>query len=338
MAHHHHEDDTYFLDQLCMVALSGAFGVICLALYFLQQGMLFRLLGQQFHPFVLGSGIVLVVIAGLRAGLLWQQAGQRQGADADQQGHAHDECCAHSDGDNGHAHAHSHAEHAHSHAHGDHDHGDDHAHAVGHAHSHSHSHGDGADHEHAWAPWRYVVLLIPIMLFLLGLPSKGPALNANLGKIEVDFTEEAMQAATFVSVGPSGWAQIVAVRASADQVDKEAIPVDFKRLEIMSSSASDRDYWNGKTIKVKGQFMPQSDRVFHLVRLRIQCCAADAVQLNVPIIAKDSITDIQPESWVVVTGRVAFREVDGKTTTSILVQSRRAVEKTSPDINPYEQF
>ena len=50
MAHHHdHEDDTYFVDQLCMVGLSGAFGVICLCLYFWgapqgQQSMLDLLL------------------------------------------------------------------------------------------------------------------------------------------------------------------------------------------------------------------------------------------------------------------------------------------------------
>ena len=40
--HHHHDDDgdTYFIDQLCMVGLSGAFGVICLCLYFWQTRML----------------------------------------------------------------------------------------------------------------------------------------------------------------------------------------------------------------------------------------------------------------------------------------------------------
>src|SRR6516225_9604212 len=29
-SHSHDEPDTYFIDQLCMVGLSGAFGVICL--------------------------------------------------------------------------------------------------------------------------------------------------------------------------------------------------------------------------------------------------------------------------------------------------------------------
>src|SRR5262245_48833415 len=78
---HHHADDTYFLDQICMVALSGAFGVICLSLYFIQKSMLNLLLGQQFHAFVLGSGIALVVIAVIRAGMLWSMAGGNVGHD-----------------------------------------------------------------------------------------------------------------------------------------------------------------------------------------------------------------------------------------------------------------
>src|SRR5262249_42131137 len=38
--------------------------------------------------------------------------------------------------------------------------------AHGHSHSHGHSHAHG-DHEHAGAPWRYVVLLLPVVLYVL---------------------------------------------------------------------------------------------------------------------------------------------------------------------------
>ena len=54
---HSHEEDSYYLDQLCMVTLSAAFGGICLALYFWKTAMLNDMLGQQFHLFVLLSGI-----------------------------------------------------------------------------------------------------------------------------------------------------------------------------------------------------------------------------------------------------------------------------------------
>src|SRR5262249_54261500 len=49
----------------------------------------------------------------------------------------------------------------------DHDHGHGHGHSHAHGHSHSHAHGDG--HDHGWAPWRYVVLLLPVVLYFLVL-------------------------------------------------------------------------------------------------------------------------------------------------------------------------
>ena len=81
--HDHHDGDTYYLDQICMVGISGAFGAICLALYIQNaraaddaQSMLRLLLGPQFHLFVLGSGIALVLVATVRAVMLWRSAGR----------------------------------------------------------------------------------------------------------------------------------------------------------------------------------------------------------------------------------------------------------------------
>jgi hypothetical protein len=340
---HQHEEDTYFLDQLCMIALSGAFGAICLAMYFIQQGMLYRLLAPQFHPFVLASGIALVVISAIRGAVLWSEAGARRAAlvetdhlDESDSGHSHD--------DPGHDHAHSHAHahsQAHAHSHSDDEHGHSHAHShaevPSHAHSHGHSPGGHADHDHAWAPWRYVVLLIPIILFLLGLPSRPPQIVAQ--EVVIDTRAEAEQAARLTGLGVDGWQQLGFLAASVqDQADQTPIPVNFKRLETMASSPGERDHWKGKTISVKGQFMPQTDRLFTLVRLSIQCCAADAVQLNVPILAREPITDIKREEWILVTGRVDFREVKGKQTAIVLVNRRSAIRSTPPDLNPYEQL
>src|SRR5476651_2526757 len=72
--HSHDEGDSYFIDQLCMVGLSGAFGMICLCLWFWQTEMLKNLLAEQFHLYVLLSGIALVVIAFTRGGVLWFQS------------------------------------------------------------------------------------------------------------------------------------------------------------------------------------------------------------------------------------------------------------------------
>jgi hypothetical protein len=369
MDHHHHEDETYFLDQICMVALSGAFGVICLCMYFLQQGMLYRLLGEQFHPFVLASGVALVLIALVRAATLWSQAGAVAHENHDLVHGFADEDHTHSHGEHGHgehshgehshshdhsdvSHAHSHGEHAHSHGDSGHDHGHSHAElaqsrAFGHipqsSSAHSHSHADShADHDHGWAPWRYVVLLVPIILFLLGLPSKGPSIDKDrLGKVDTtrDVIEEATFATTLTALSGHGWSALgaLAARQASDALAGDVQPVNVKLLEAMASSAAEREYWKGKTIQVRGQYAPQSDRVFSLVRFRIQCCAGDAVQIDIPVLAKDSITHVKSQGWVEVTGRVDFRQIQGTLKTIVIVANRNHVQPCNPDLNPYVQ-
>ena len=362
MVHDHHEDETYFLDQICMVALSGAFGVICLCLYFLQQGMLYRLLGTQFHPFVLASGIALVVLAVVRAGMLWSMAGPK----IEDHSHGHDGCCQ--DESHSHEHSHSHGagahDHGHSHSH-DHGHsqanrGHDHSHAVlaesrafGHtpasapaatpSHAHSQSQGH-ADHDHGWAPWRYVVLLVPIILFMLGLPNKGPSFNAS-SVAAVDTTGDAIEEAKFyftlTALGSDRLAPLgpILVRlvadAEASDVDRT---LDVKKLENLAARATDREYYKGKTVQVRGQYAQRNERYFELARFKIQCCAGDAIPISVPVLAKDSITGYKEQQWVEVTGRLDFRpDAKGSFKTVLRVTQRNQVRQCNPDLNPYFQ-
>jgi uncharacterized membrane protein YraQ (UPF0718 family) len=214
--HSHDEPETYFIDQLCMVGLSGAFGVICLCLWFWQTDMLKNLLAVQFHLYVLLSGIALVVIAFTRGWILWRQSRDP----AFVPGHDHDHA---------HEHGHEHAvqekstlqlavKSAPAHEHGsalghehkpagtgghDHEHHGSsapHEHTIGHAHAH-HDH-DEADHDHGWAPWRYVVILVPIILFLLGLPNQPPSIT-DLGheRLIGDFTSIIYEALPFIVLG-----------------------------------------------------------------------------------------------------------------------------------------
>src|SRR5262249_48248084 len=151
--------------------ICAAFGGVCLAMYFWQTEMLALLLAPQFYPFVLLSGVGLLALVVVRSVALWRQMGARA-----QAGHAH-----HHDHEHHHHHDHDHEHCGHDHdpGHGGHDHANHaHDHDHGHAHAHDHDHG----HDHSWAPWRYVVLLIPIMLFLLGLPSRG--LNVQAAQLD----------------------------------------------------------------------------------------------------------------------------------------------------------
>src|SRR5262249_39050801 len=86
--------------------------------------------------------------------------------------------------------------------------------------------------------------------------------------------------------------------------------VDYKLLEGMASREDLRRYWKDKIIEVRGQYMPVggSKQQFQLVRIKVNCCASDAITLRVPMLAREPITKFSPEDWVKVTGRVEFRE------------------------------
>jgi hypothetical protein len=362
---HDHEGDSYFIDQLCMVGLSGAFGMICLCLWFLQSNMLALMLGPQFHLYVLLSGFVLVTLAGIRGVILWNQS--RDPNFKGDHDHAHH--------DHGHAHEHHHHEHAiasgapthsavqtelplaahgascgHDHAHGEscgHDHAHAHGHAVPHTHGHHHHHHDhdAADHDHNWAPWRYVVILVPIILFMLGLPNKPPSIVAGQGESIVAISPEAETYVRLTSLGEDPLSQVILLGSYANAAhyeDKNAQfveKVDYKTLEGMANSAGLRADWKGKTIEVRGQYSPMngSSQIFQLVRLKISCCANDAVQLNVPMVCSENITGIALSDWVKVQGRVDFRESNGAFRTVVIVSKAKNIEKCPPDTNPYIQ-
>jgi hypothetical protein len=436
MAHHHeHDNDTYYLDQLCMVGVTGAFAGICLTMYFLNTTMLGLLLKPEFHPLILASGIALLAIVLVRGVLLWQAVGNKPEAPS-RPLHNHDH----------HDHGHGGHDHHHDHGHCDHDHHHEHVEAHEHHHHEHHVHAGTAtpaaatlslpvlasahdhDHDHSWAPWRYVVLLVPLMLFMLGLPSKAlPVVEGGT----VDVTREASIASALIAVGPAPFNQaVMAAVLTADMsavervaeiyidgkratlaelkpgmnvagvlvIDKQVmgnkgvakinasdsilprapdytnlgiikavdvrektltvattengkevlqtfdleapIYIGFKELEALAFNPDSRTNWSGKKVQVIGQFAPygRSDRWFSLARYRIQCCAADAVQLNVPIFCKEVLKDFKRDDWVRVTGRVEFREQPGRpgTYNTVLVVNRWAnIVRTAADTDPY---
>jgi hypothetical protein len=366
---HSHGGDTYFIDQLCMVGLSGAFGVICLCLWLWQTQMLTLMLGPQFHFYVLLSGIALTVLAVARAAILWQQSRDPKfvaGHDHHHHDHAHDHKHDHQHAHAikeatptavqslpmttaastcGHEHApgetceHGHEHHHHEHAPGekcDHEHHHAHEHNIGHAHA-APDH-DEADHDHGWAPWRYVVVLLPIILFLLGVPNKPPALEAK--DKSVMSSPELDNYLRVLTLTTDTLGQLVYVGAVYNLPDDvaEAIPVDFKTLESMATDA-ERPKWDKKVVRVIGQYSPVagSNQVFMLVRLKISCCANDAVQLDVPMASREPITGISRDEWVKVKGRVEFRRRGNSYVTVLMISKASNVEKSPPDPNPYIQ-
>jgi uncharacterized membrane protein YcgQ (UPF0703/DUF1980 family) len=119
-----------------------------------------------------------------------------------------------------------------------------------------------------------------------------------------------------------------------------AFGMDFKTLESLAFREGLRREYSGKTVQVVGQFAPRgdSDRIFTLVRHRMQCCVGDAIQLNVPIVSREPLKGFQRDQFVKVTGRVEFAEnptKPGQFRTILRVSRARYVENTDADPEPY---
>jgi len=310
MGHTHAASDrnVYYLDQLCTIGFCGALGLVQILLYYCKSSsgikVLDIILSQKFHIPVLISGIVLLSLAVVRGIALWVSVGKAGGnANHDHDcGHEHEhEASEHVHGhspDHGHTHEHEHAQHViaeeHMHANaGEHDHDCDH--------EHEHSHDCG--HDHGWAPWRYVVLLLPILLFLIGLP--WPA----------DAVEE-------------------------EPLEPGVVEIGFKDLQ-QANRDDQRGSWEGKLVRVKGQYAAgHSDNTFTLFRMKMTCCAADAYPLPVTIVSPEPLASGNLQNqWVNVTGKVTFEKPRGRDeyVTTLKMRTINDIKPTYPDPNPYLQ-
>src|SRR5262245_22841218 len=230
-AHHHHDPSAYYTEQLCTIGFCGAFGGIAVAIY--ATGLIRNVLAEGIlHYSLLAGGIALLVLVFLRAVALWFSVGEP----ISDHHHDHgDDCCGHD-----HAHEHEHAvttapqglplvtDIGHEHHHG-HD----------HSHDHSHSH-DGHDHDHSWAPIRYIVLLVPILLyFFVPLNALSPTASAGFK-------------------GP-----LMAEWMNSIQSTGDLGQLEFRELDGAARDEGRRSYYAGKIARITGQFSPSpNDRMF----------------------------------------------------------------------------
>jgi hypothetical protein len=302
MAHdhdHHHDPSTYYMEQLSTIAACAALALVtCLWWWKSYQGGqgLTLFIAKQYHPLVLGGGLGLFALVLIRAIAVWRSVDKTVEANGHNHDHGHDH--------HGHEHTHDH-DHGHEHTH-DHGHGHEHTHDHGHSHEcgdgcgHSHEHGiataaavapahshghDHHGHEHGWAPWRYIVLAIPVLLFFLNLP--------NDGFVGRDVTQGLN--------GPEG-----------EIADKGFAPeLGFKELEAAALTPQTREDKTGKTVKLVGKYIGDDPKRFSLTRYQMKCCSADAVPLNAAIMVDPNSKDkLDPRKlrnkWVEVTGQLQF--------------------------------
>jgi hypothetical protein len=261
-------------------------------------------------------------------------------------------------------------------------------------------------------PWRYIVLMLPIVLYFLGMPNSGLGarggstadLEAGMGgayakntglkiikggevvgvaqdspafKAGIRVHDYITKIAPAGQDGPSPLEKAVSIKAmSAEEAakviggedqtkvgltvqhagqdkpeeieltrKKDTLVLEFLELERASYDLKSRNYFEGRTVRLKGQYAPGNDRrTFSLVRFKIKCCAADAIVLNVVIRldpqAQGDLSQFKPNDWIEVMGRVEFLKKRGQEEEYVAVlnvPSSNDVVPAQPESNPYLQ-
>jgi hypothetical protein len=322
-AHAHAEGEgTYFLDQLFTILACGGVGLVAVLMY--QTGMLSRILVPMFFVPTLLGGVALLVMVVIRGIAVWQLAGARKAAEAaaNSGGHEH----GHS-----HGHAHAHDDCGHEHSHGD-DCGHDHAHAAGDAHAHTEAGGD--DHDHGWAPWRYMVIAVPVFLYFLGLPREGLWTNIIEKNMGGNLRSNPDRMALSLAAGSPAM-----TKALRKPPRDEPLKLAFSELTAAAAFPVRHDAYEGDAGMIRGQFVPVrgSDREFTLLRVDRKCCVADEIYLETRIQAPDPIRGIEPYQWVVVEGLISFEQNEkGKWIPVITPKSNADIRPAEPAPNANE--
>jgi uncharacterized repeat protein (TIGR03943 family) len=200
----------------------------------------------------------------------------------------------------GHKHGHD-AVHEHDHANCDHNHEHEHKHDEG-----CKDHDCGHDHSHAWTPAKYAVLLLPVVLYLLELPNAGFSAD-RIGR-------------DLVATELEGSDRVIAT--------KSKLTLGYRELADAAHETSKRASIEGHIVEVRGIYMPLNQpQEFTLVRLNMACCAADAIPMQVRIVAPTPIQFKQGQ-WIAVEGKIEFRKVAGKVKKSALFPRNRTYTLT----------
>lgn len=160
---------------------------------------------------------------------------------------------------------------------------------------------------------RYIPLLLPILLFALNLPN-------------TTFSNEAIARRIGEAVELVD-AQAKRVTATGDVED-----LAFSELAKAAFVPSQRDYFTGKTVRLKGQLWQFDNQTFTLFRLKINCCAADAIPLKVRILSPDPIQGFEQREWVAVSGVVRFAKAkDREEYIPVIDLLPDGIRKTDPE-------
>jgi hypothetical protein len=307
--HHHHGESVsnYFTEQLLTILVCGLLGFAAIQLY--RNNMLDDILVEQFRGFVLAGGIGVFILVALRAIAVWKEAGEIQAQMTDQAGgptcgvdHVHGPDCDHDPGIGG--------------PDGDHDHDHDHGHS----------------HDMSWTFARMLILVFPVGLFFLGLPSGRLSAEEQLrmaGGGAALGGEDLKALAEGATVESGEGTNELVLKTKTGLRIRKTIPPDggepkykliseagermrFNDLNDAAFDEAKRKSMEGRTVILEGRFKRLADKEFTLFRLKMTCCAADTIPLRVQIIVPQALNNIEDFNWVRVKGQLQFYHVPGR--------------------------
>lgn len=201
------------------------------------------------------------------------------------------------------------------------------------------SHAHGHEHEQDWSPWRFFVLLAPVLLVLLpldwgemlrafersksrvateaisgGLAAPGDSLLAfGLWSLSHDPLARSVAAAMCqyrAADQPASLEKALDYLEESTEVPESAIRrTDVVQLEQVAYVPAQREHWKQfRRVEVEGLYQPVPKRPnqFAVVRLRMACCVNDSRPLSVFAVSRRPVSGIQPGDWIRVQGRLDF--------------------------------
>ncbi len=227
-------------------------------------------------------------------------------------------------------------------------------HGYDHHHDHAHGHDHGQDHD--WLPWRYTVLLLPIMLVVLpfdwdeiiqSVEKKRSKITGGAFAVAATHGESLAVAGAVLAANPLGPSPMhgVIYFAAAEWMDRleeestdppDARP-ELPTLEMAASSPELRQHWRQfRRVEIQGQFQPETPdgKFFQVMRLRRACCLNDARGV-VMLAASRKEVKIPEGEWITATGRIDFAQVSGRWRPVMRVFQ---VKETNPPRNRYLNY
>lgn len=311
MSHEHpHDGISFYVERLGTIAFSAALGYAGLKMALdPDKKMLNLLLVPKLHGTVLFCGIALLLLSAIAlvsviATLVAARTERTRGHAAE-----HEDAELLMAGATASAHAHEHGDSCCHH----HDHDSTATSSEAPDEGGCCGQDDGHNHSLSTVLLRYVALLLPIALFMAGLPNKAMWLSRTVDARGIDVSDAA---------GPAGG----------------AMSLDFKELDQAAYSSAKRAHYTGHIGRLVGQISHAegNPRVFSLFRSRMTCCAADVTQIQVFIVSRDPVP-IRDGTWVDVGGRIQFQyqEPPDKPGKYVPVLHMTDIKTMDPPSNPY---